>query len=183
MKRFATAPILLVFLAAPSIAESPGSGDGASIDSAVAALYASVTHPAGGAPDFARLRALFVAGGLFVPPRRDGEDLRVLDVNGFAALFEKGAAARREKGEAPSGFQEREISRHADCFGGVCEIFSTYESRRSPSDAKPFQRGVNAIQLVRGAQGWRIASVVWDAERADNPIPAELLPRAAPSPQ
>ena len=167
------AAALLALAAAPP----PGTEDGASIDSAVAALYACVTHPSGGSPDFARMKALFVPGGLFVPPRREGQDLRVLDVDGFAAAFAKGTAARREKGETPPGFAEREVARHADCFGGICQIFSTYESRHAPSDAKPFERGINAIQLVRGSGGWRIASVVWETEAADRSIPAERLVR------
>lgn len=157
------------------ISAAADSADGASIDSAIAALYGSVTHAPGASPDFERIRALFVKGGLFIPPRREGEDLRLLDVDGFAEAYRKGAAAREQKGEPPAGFAEREVARHADCFGGVCQVFSTYESRRPASDAKPFQRGINSIQLVRGAQGWRIASVVWDVESPDRPIPPERL--------
>lgn len=167
--------IAAALFAALAAVPPAGTDDGASIDSAVAALYGCVTHSSGSSPDFARMKALFVPGGLFVPPRREGQDLRVLDVDGFAAAFAKGVAARREKGEMPPGFAEREVARHADCFGEICQVFSTYESRHAPSDARPFERGINAIQLVRGRDGWRIASVVWDVEAADRPIPAERL--------
>lgn len=159
-------------LSLPSAAEV---NDGASIDSAIAALYGCVTHAPGASPDFDRMRALVVKGGLFVPPRREGEDLRILDVDGFQDAFRKGVAARAQKGEPPSGFAEREVARHSDCFGGVCQVFSTYESRHAASDPTPFQRGINSIQLVKGAQGWRIASVVWDVETGDRPIPPERL--------
>jgi hypothetical protein len=167
----------LAAVLAASNAAGAAATDGASPEAAVAALYACVTHPPDRAPDFARMRALVLPGGLFVPPRREGEDLRVLDVDGFAAGYEKAVAARRAKGEAPAGFYEREVARHADCYGAICNVFSTYESRRAAADARPFQRGINAIQLVRGRDGWRIASVVWDAESPDNPIPADRLPR------
>jgi len=33
------------------------------------------------------------------------------------------------------------------------------------------------FQLVRGKDGWRIASVVWDVETPDRPIPPERLSR------
>ena len=167
------AATLLTALLVPPPADA---SDGASVESAVAALYACVTHPAGGTPDFARMKALLVPGGLFVPPRREGEDLRVLDVDGFESAVARGAARRREKGEAPVGFAEREAARHTDCFGNICQVFSTYESRHTASDPKPYERGINAIQLVHGKDGWRIASVVWDVEAPDRPIPPERLP-------
>jgi hypothetical protein len=101
------------------------------------------------------------------------------DVDSFAEKFKSGAEARKEKGEA-AGFFEREIARRTDCFGNVCQIFSTYESRHAASDPKPFERGVNSIQLVRDGKRWWIASVAWEAERPDNPIPPEYLPAAKP---
>ena len=109
-----------------------------------------------------------------------GADFRPMDVDQFAERVEKAAAARKEKGEAPAGFFEREIARRTDCFGDVCQVFSTYESRHAQSDAAPFQRGINSIQLLRDGNRWWIASVVWDAERPDNPIPAQYLPAAKP---
>ena len=45
------------------------------------------------------------------------------------------------------------------------------ESRRAPSDEKPLVRGINSIQLVNDGKRWWIASVAWDTEREDNPIP------------
>jgi hypothetical protein len=103
-----------------------------------------------------------------------------MDVDAFAERYQKGAAARKEKGTAATGFFEREIARRTDCFGNVCQIFSTYESRLAPGDAKPFERGINAIQLLRDGRRWWIASVAWDAERAESPIPADYLPAPKP---
>jgi hypothetical protein len=37
-------------------------------------------------------------------------------------------------------------------------------------------RGVNSIQLFWDGTRWWISGVAWDDERADNPIPPELLP-------
>jgi hypothetical protein len=96
-----------------------------------------------------------------------------MDVDQFAERHEKSVASRKEKGEPPAGFFEREIARRTDCFGNICQVFSTYESRHAASDATPFQRGINSIQLLRDGNRWWIASVVWDVERPDNPIPAQ----------
>jgi hypothetical protein len=149
------------------------------VDAIISALYGSVSHAADARPDFDRMRKIFLYVGMLVPPKApDASDFRVMDVDQFAERIEKSAAARKEKGEPAVGFFEREIARRTDCFGNVCHVFSTYESRRAPSDAAPFQRGINSIQLLRDGNRWWIASVVWDAERPDNPIPAQYLPAA-----
>jgi hypothetical protein len=160
--------------------EAPPPADAASVDTIVAALYGSVSHAPDASPDFDRMRAIFLYVGMFVPPVRPGQEIMGSDVDGFASRFEKGAAARKEKGEAAQGFFEREVARKADCFGNVCQVFSTYESRHTASDAKPFERGINSIQLVHDGKRWWIASVAWDAEKPDKPIPAQYQPAAKP---
>jgi hypothetical protein len=149
----------------------PPSPDTVSVDAIIAALYASVSHPSDREPDFDRMRAMFLPVGMLIPPKKPQEDLfTVLDVDGFQDRVVKSEAAIRAKGES-AAFFEKEIARKTDCFGNVCQIFSTYESRRAPSDEKPFVRGINSIQLVRDGKRWWIASVIWDTERPDNPIP------------
>ena len=118
---------------------------------------------------------------MFIPPKKASEDIfTVLDVDAFQERVRKGSAALKAKGES-TAFNEREISRHTDCFGNVCQIFSTYEGRRAASDDKPFVRGINSIQLVKDGKRWWIASVVWDTERADNPIPPDYTKAKVPS--
>jgi hypothetical protein len=63
--------------------------------------------------------------------------------------------------------------RDLDCFGNVCQAFSTYEARRGPFDQKPFATGINSIQLLNDGLRWWVASIVWDTERPSNPIPPE----------
>ena len=153
----------------------PPPADAVSVDAIVAALYASVSHGPDALPDFERMRAIFLPVGMLVPPKKPSEDIfTTLDVDGFADRVRKSLATRKEKNE-PAGFVEREIGRRTDCFGNVCQVFSTYESKNAPSDEKPFQRGINSIQLLRDGRRWWIASVIWDIERPDNPIPAQYL--------
>jgi hypothetical protein len=162
--------------ARPAAARSPDA-DGSSVDAILAALYASVSHDAAGTPNWERMRGIFLQVGMLIPPKAPRSDMfTVLDVDGFEQRVREGAAAAKAKGD-PTSFFEREIARRADCFGNVCQVFSTYESRHAPSDETPFVRGINSIQLVNDGLRWWIASVVWDTERADNPIPAQYLPK------
>src|SRR4029079_2576894 len=182
MTRIATAACLALLLAGSLVAQgksaaAAGAADGASVDSIVSALYASVSHGPDAEPDWDRLRAITLPVGMFIPPKKTTEDIfTVLDVDAFQERVRKGAAAIKAKGDSTSFF-EREVSRHTDCFGNVCQIFSTYEGRKLATDEKPFVRGINSIQLVRDGKRWWIASVVWDTERPDHPIPAEYPKR------
>jgi hypothetical protein len=151
--------------------------DGSSVDAIVTALYAAVSHAPDSEPNWKRLRALFLPGAIIVPPKRaDAEAFTVLDVDTFEARIRKYIEGRRERHERP-GFTEREIARRENRYGPVCQVFSTYETLWSPHEAPPFARGVHTIQLVSDGRRWWIASLSWDVERPDQPIPPELLPR------
>ena len=151
--------------------------DGSSVETLVTALYSSVSHGPDSEPNWKRLRALFLPGAIIVPPKRaDAEAFTVLDVDTFEARIRKYIEGRRERHERP-GFTEREIARRENRYGPVCQVFSTYETLWSPHEAPPFARGVHTIQLVSDERRWWIASLSWDVERPDQPIPPELLPR------
>ena len=143
--------------------------DGATLDSTVAALYDVISGPAG-KRDWDRFRSLFVPGARLIPtgPRPTGEvGSRVLTVDEYvqraAALFEK------------EGFFEREASRQVEKFGNIAHIFSTYESRHAKDDVKPFQRGINSIQLMNDGKRWWVVTIFWQAEDEKNPIPSMYL--------
>ncbi|MFL5582794.1 MAG: hypothetical protein ACJ8AO_20710, partial [Gemmatimonadaceae bacterium] len=84
-----------------------------------------------------------------------------------------GAGSRLEQ----NGFFEREIARRTERFGNVVHAFSTYESRHTASDAQPFARGINSIQLWNDGTRWYVVTIFWEAERPDSPIPPQYLPR------
>jgi len=151
--------------------------DGSSVDTIVTALYAAVSHGPDSEPNWKRLRALFLPGAVVAPPKRpDAEGFAVLDAAGFEERVRRYIAGRRERGER-LGFTEREIARRENRYGAVCQVFSTYETLWSPHETPPFARGVHTIQLVSDGRRWWIASLAWDVERPDQPIPPELLPR------
>jgi len=174
VKKVLVAASLVLLLAATAAAQvTDQKPDGSSPDAILAALYASVSHPDGAEPDWTRMRAIFLPVGMLIPPKRPNEDLfTVLDVDGFRDRVRKGAAAAKARGDS-TAFFEKEVARRLDCFGNVCQAFSTYEARRAPSDEKPFASGINSIQLVNDGQRWWVASVVWDTERPGNPIPEQ----------
>jgi hypothetical protein len=155
----------------PSAAVQP---DGSSVDTVIAALYESVSHGPEYEPNWARMRNLFLPTGKLIPPKRpDASTFTVLDFDGFRTFFLKGTEAAKQRGDS-TAFLEIEVARTLDCFGNVCQAFSTYESRHAPADPKPFASGINSIQLVNDGKRWWIASVAWDTQRPDgsNPIPA-----------
>ncbi len=182
-RRFLCAAASAILVATVSTAQLPtrppvgrpdsGAIDGASPDAILTALYESVSHPDGVEPDWKRMRAIFMSVGVLIPPKRPTEDIfTVVDVDGFRDRVRESAANAKKKGES-TAFFEKEVARRLDCFGNVCQAFSTYEARRSPSDEKPFVRGINSIQLLNDGKRWWVASVAWDTERPNNPIPAQ----------
>src|SRR5260221_7681530 len=150
-------------------APSAPSADVATMDSTVAALYDVISGPAG-KRDWDRFRSLFIPGARLIPTnaRPTGEvGSRVLTVEDYAQRA--GAAFEKQ------GFFEREVSRRLERFGSIAHIFSTYESRHAKDDAKPFQRGINSIQLMNDGKRWWIVTIFWQGEDEKNPLPAMYL--------
>ena len=144
--------------------------DVATADAIVAALYDVISGKAGQARDWNRLRSLFIADGklMAVGPRQTGGfGLRNMPVEEYIA--------RAGKNFNELGFFEREVARSSDSYGQIVHLFSTYESRRAPEDAQPFQRGINSIQLYNDGARWWIVNVLWRAEDAKLPLPAHYL--------
>ena len=73
-------------------------------------------------------------------------------------------------------FYETGVAKRIERFGNIAHVFSMYEARHAPTDAKPFKRGINSIQLFNDGYRWWVVSVLWDNEREDNPIPEEYGP-------
>jgi hypothetical protein len=71
-------------------------------------------------------------------------------------------------------FYESELARRTEQFGNIAQVFTTYASRHDPK-GKPFERGINSVELLNDGTRWWILSISWDSERPDNPIPAQYL--------
>lgn len=179
MTRLIRRAIVLLAFALPVAAQAPPTapvaavdraasfGDVHSIDAIITALYASISGPKDAPRDFERLRTLFGPNARMTPTGvQNGKPwLRSWSVEQYIA--EAGP------GLVKVGFFEREIGRTTTSFGNVWHIMSAYDSRNTP-EAPPFARGVNSIQLFNSGERWYIMSVLWDSERAGNPIPPEM---------
>ncbi len=150
---------ILVLAISPAVKAA----DGDSIDTVIQGLYDVISGPAG-PRDWARFRAMFTEGGRLIPTRNtpQGPTITVMTPDDYAT--------RATAGFEKNAFYESEIARRIEVFGNVAHAFSTYESRRAPGE-KPFARGINSIQLVKTAGGWKIMTVLWDSEREGNPLP------------
>ena len=159
---------------APQTATMPAAKpeDVQSIDAILAALYDVISGPAGQARNWDRFRSLFIPGARLIPTSTaPGGEVRhrVLTPDEYAT--QAGAGLER------NGFFEREISRTTESFGHITQAFSSYESKRTAQDAKPFSRGINSIQLLNDGKRWYVVTIFWDSERPDNPIPTKYLPK------
>lgn len=143
--------------------------DVASRDAIVAALYDSISGPAADR-DWDRFRSLFIPEAQLIASfrKKDGKI-------GYKAMTVQGYIDGSGKYFKEHTFYEREISRKTETFGSITHIFSTYESRDS-ADGKPFERGINSIQLLNDGARWWIVEVYWTGETPDNLIPEQYLP-------
>jgi hypothetical protein len=144
--------------------------DVSSPDAIIKALYDVISGPAGQKRDWNRMRSLFVPHARLIPTRVRADsaaDAIVLSVDDYIS--------RAGPGLEQNGFFERELARKTESFGSIMHVFSTYDSKRTAQDEKPFARGINSIQLLRDGNRWWVVSVFWDSERPGNPIPEKYL--------
>jgi hypothetical protein len=155
---------------APAVAVEAAPADVASMDAILAALYGVISGDAGQARDWNRFRSLFWPGAVMVPTGLDKEGhfrARLYTPDDYVA--------RNGPYFAQHAFYERELARRTVSYGAIAHVFSTYESRDAKDAAKPFERGINSIQLLNDGKRWWITAISWAGENASNPLPAEYL--------
>jgi hypothetical protein len=153
-------------------AEHPAANpeDVASVDAILTALYDVISGPVGQQRDWDRFRSLFLPGAMLVPTQRAGDGRFVHRIMSADQYAETSGPSLTQ-----TGFRELEIARVEERYGNIAHAFSTYEAFRG-DETESFMRGINSIQLWNDGSRWWILSVFWEAERADNPLPAKYLP-------
>jgi hypothetical protein len=138
-----------------------------SMDAILHAIYDVISGPAGGR-DWNRFRSVFLPQARFteVSTGPDGAKM-VLTWNVDEFIRDAGEVFSKEP------FYEKAIVNRPESFGNITQVFSSYESRRSPG-GKPFERGINSIQLLNDGKRWWVISILWDTERPGNPLPAKF---------
>jgi hypothetical protein len=150
-----------------ALVPAPKPDDVKSLDAIMHAIYDVISGPAGDR-DWDRFHSLCLPQVRLtaVGQRPDGSP--------YIASFSIDDYIHRAREHfAKEGFYENAIVNQTTGFGNMNQVLSSYESRHTPGE-KPFQRGVNSFQLLNDGKRWWIVSILWDAERPDNPLPASL---------
>ncbi|NJC42551.1 hypothetical protein GGQ87_002846 [Brevundimonas alba] len=169
------APAVAQTPAAPAPAETPAAqpADVASPEAIVAALYDVISGDAGVERDWDRFRSLFHPTARLMPSGVNPQGVGVArSITPDDYIARSGPILMRD------GFHEREIARRTERFGHMMHVWTTYESLHTLSDAAPFARGINSVQLFNDGTRWWILSVYWLGETPATPIPPEYLPAA-----
>ena len=79
----------------------------------------------------------------------------------------------RVKARGHAMLEEKQLKFHIQRYGNIVHLWSTYALH---SDGKQVARGINSIQAIKEAAGWRVLGVMWQAESPAAPLPREYLP-------
>lgn len=131
-----------------------------------AAIDAAISGPAD--KDRACLKALLIpeARLIVVSIGKDGApSYAILTLDDWIA---------RVKARGHDLLEEKQLRFQTQRYGNIVHLWSTYALH---SDGKQVARGINSIQAIKEADGWRVMGIMWQAESASAPLPKEYLPR------
>lgn len=145
--------------------------DVATLDAIMKAVYASISGDAGQPRDWDRFRSLFHKDARLIPTGRSQQT----GLFGARAFTPEEYIKNSEPFFAKEGFYETEKARTVEMYGNIAHLFSTYESKHSPNDEKPFMRGINSFQLLNDGKRWWVLTIYWQHESPEVPIPKRYL--------
>jgi hypothetical protein len=129
-----------------------------------AALDAAISGPAD--KDRACMKALLIpeARMMFVSLGADGTpSYRLETVDDWIA---------RVKARGHTMLEEKQLKFHIERYANIAQLWSSYALH---SDGKQVARGINSIQAIKEAGGWRVTSITVQAESATALLPKEYL--------
>jgi hypothetical protein len=173
MKNLTLALILALFSFGSVLSQTKDAdpADVGSLDSIMKAVYAVISGDAGKPRDWGRFRSLFHKDARLIPA---GKNAQTGIVNARAFTPDE-YITRSSPFMEKEGFYETEKARRVEIYGNIAHVFSTYESRHTPADAKPFARGINSFQLLNDGKRWWVLTIYWQGETKDNPLPKKYL--------
>jgi len=130
-----------------------------------AALDAAITGPAD--KDRACMKALLIpeARLMFLSITADGAPTyRIETLDDWIA---------RIKARGHAVLEEKQLKFHIERYGNIAHLWSSYTLH---SDGKQVARGINSIQAIKEAGGWRVTGIMVQAESVTAPLPREYLP-------
>ena len=79
----------------------------------------------------------------------------------------------RVKARGHTLLEEKQLKFNIERYGNIAHLWSSYTLR---SDGKQVARGINSIQAIKETGGWRVTSIMVQAESVTAPLPKEYLP-------
>ena len=151
-------------IAAAAVAASqPSKADLAGIDAAIRGVYEVISGPPGQKRDFDKMRSMFAPGAT----------MKAIGPKGLRGGTVEDYIGRNAEILEKEGFTERELGRRVEVWGGLATAWSAYDGRTA--NGSFHERGINSFQLVKVDGKWVVASILWQEETPDNPLPAELI--------
>ena len=130
-----------------------------------AALDAAITGPADKDRDCMKALLIPEARMMFVSLGADGApSYRLETLDDWIA---------RVKARGHAMLEEKQMKFHIERYGNIAHLWSSYVL---DSDGKQVARGINSIQAIKEAGGWRVTSIMVQAESATAPLPKKYLP-------
>jgi len=69
--------------------------------------------------------------------------------------------------------EEKQLKFRIERYGNIAHLWSSYTLQ---SNGKQVARGINSIQAIKEAGGWRVTGIMVQAESVTAPLPKEYLP-------
>lgn len=145
--------------------------DEVAVSTTLDTLYRAFCFDAHAEPDWETQRGLFAEGAAFAAPFGSGDTPRAVNAEQFITDFRKHV---QTSPRGKTGYHESIVHAQIQVFGTIAHAFVVFDGF-VPGDA-PDARGVDSIQLVRGPEGWMVASFTTQYESADTPLPKSFLP-------
>jgi hypothetical protein len=167
LRKLFSATTLAGALAGTTMAQSPDAGCALPSEpkGIPAAIDAAITGPAD--KDRACMKALFIpeARLMFVSIGADGTPRYAIQtLDDWIA---------RVKARGHTMLEEKQLKFQIERYGNIAHLWSSYALH---SDGKQIARGINSIQAIKEADGWRVTGIMVQAETATAPLPREYLP-------
>src|SRR5262249_41288787 len=78
----------------------------------------------------------------------------------------------RVKARGHAMLEEKQPKFRIERYGNIAHLWSSYAPR---SDGKQVARGINSIQAIKEAGGWRVKGIMVQAESVTAPLPKEFV--------
>jgi len=162
-----SAAILAGALAGRAMAQAPDAGCAlpSEPEGIPAAIDAAITGPAD--KDRACMKALLIpeARLTFMALGADGAPTYTLQT------LDEWIARVKARGHVM--LEEKQLKFHIERYSNIAQLWSSYALS---SDGKQTARGINSIQAIKEAGGWRVASIMVQPESATTRLPKKHLP-------